>query len=481
MWRRRQSSAVCGAAIASGVPSADATAHTGALHKSLRSAVARLESQANTFSASVAIAAKSGMQRNAPAHEVTCALAPVLLGIASSLLALGCCRAGRRRQQRASAMMRRDDRSLLGSYLAGRVARGQNDTTAAATYYGRRCEHDPGNEVLIEHAFLMEASEGNWPRVEELAARARAGQPAHRTARAFLGLAAFKAGRYAGGRGAFQGDASANPIGELTSTLARAWIYQAQNKTQEALAILDSPKLPEWANYFLRYPSRADRRCCRPHGRRARRLRAHRPRTTSARCASRWPTRARLRPMPATRKLAQSMLKAHVERTKGDAASLRARAAASRSRPASGRSCSSRTPAEGMAEVFYGLGEALSAKAASASASSSCSSALYLTPDCAVPARDAGQRPARRRKRYAAAIAAYDRIPKGTPLEVNIEIRKALNLNQLERVDEAKRAAGRSSRANIRRTSVRSRRWAASCAATSAMRRPSTTTRAPSR
>ncbi len=46
-------------------------------------------------------------------------------------------------------------------------------------------------------------------------------------------------------------------------------------------------------------------------------------------------------------------------------------------------------------------------------------------------------------KRYAAAIAAYDRIPKGTPLEINIEIRKALNLNQLERVDEAKSAAGR--------------------------------------
>jgi Flp pilus assembly protein TadD len=41
-------------------------------------------------------------------------------------------------------------------------------------------------------------------------------------------------------------------------------------------------------------------------------------------------------------------------------------------------------------------------------------------------------------KRYAAAIDAYDRVPKGTPLEVNIEIRKALNLNQLERVQEAR-------------------------------------------
>src|SRR5262249_28413276 len=40
-------------------------------------------------------------------------------------------------------------------------------------------------------------------------------------------------------------------------------------------------------------------------------------------------------------------------------------------------------------------------------------------------------------KRYEAAIDAYDRIPKGTPMQLSIDIRKALNLNQLERVDEA--------------------------------------------
>src|SRR5262249_43106382 len=42
-------------------------------------------------------------------------------------------------------------------------------------------------------------------------------------------------------------------------------------------------------------------------------------------------------------------------------------------------------------------------------------------------------------KRYDAAIAVYDRIPKGSPLQLSIDIRKALNLNQLERVDEAQK------------------------------------------
>jgi tetratricopeptide (TPR) repeat protein len=89
-----------------------------------------------------------------------------------------------------------DTRSLLGSYLAGRVARAQNDTPAAAGYYAKALQQDPDNEVLVEYAFQMEASEGNWPRVEILARKLIAAQPSHRTARAFLGLAAFKGGRY---------------------------------------------------------------------------------------------------------------------------------------------------------------------------------------------------------------------------------------------------------------------------------------------
>src|SRR5436190_22228316 len=62
-----------------------------------------------------------------------------------------------------------ETRSMLGSYLAGRLARAQNDTPAAASYYGKALQQDPDNEVLVEYAFQMEASEGNCPRVEMLA------------------------------------------------------------------------------------------------------------------------------------------------------------------------------------------------------------------------------------------------------------------------------------------------------------------------
>jgi Flp pilus assembly protein TadD len=62
---------------------------------------------------------------------------------------------------------------------------------------------------------------------------------------------------------------------------------------------------------------------------------------------------------------------------------------------------------------------------------------LYLTPDAPFPlvALAGAQESA---KSYTSAIDTYDRIPKGTPLEVLVEISKALNLNQLDRVHEAK-------------------------------------------
>ena len=66
-----------------------------------------------------------------------------------------------------------DASSLLGSYLAGRVARAQNDTRAAAIFYRQALAQDPGNNLLVEQAFLMETTEGEWSRAEALARAGR--------------------------------------------------------------------------------------------------------------------------------------------------------------------------------------------------------------------------------------------------------------------------------------------------------------------
>jgi tetratricopeptide (TPR) repeat protein len=326
-----------------------------------------------------------------------------------------------------------EPRSLLGSYLAGRFARGQNDTLAAAAYYGEALQRDPDNQVLVEFAFLMEASEGNWERVEQLARDLVKAQPSHRTARTFLGLAAFKAGRYAEAETHFA-EASAHPLGELTSILARAWIQQAQNNTQAALDLLETPKLPDWASYFLRY----HRALISDIG----------GRTNDARTAYERISKNDQRTLRITlafashaaragdAKLAQTILNAYLERAKAEphpsVRSLLSDVEAGR-RP----ELLVRDANEGLAEVFYGLGEALSGEGNLGIGVVLLQFSLYLTPDSLFPLVTlAGSQ--ENAKRYSAAIAAYDRVPRGTALEVILDIRKALNLNQLERTQEAK-------------------------------------------
>jgi tetratricopeptide (TPR) repeat protein len=331
------------------------------------------------------------------------------------------------------AAQREQPRSLLGSYLAGRFARGQNDTLAAATYYGEALQRDPDNQVLVEFAFLMEASEGNWSRVEQLARDLVKTQPSHRTARTFLGLAAFKAGRYAEAESHFA-EASAHPLGELTSILARAWIQQAQNNTQAALDLLETPKLPDWANYFLRYHRALIADIAgRPSDARAAYERISKNDQRTLRITLAFASHAA---RAGDTKLAQTIVGGYLERAKAEPhPSVRALIAEidAGKRP----ELLVRTPAEGLAEVFYGLGEALSGEGNLGIGVVLLQFSLYLTPDSLFPLVTlAGSQ--ENAKRYAAAIAAYDRIPRSTPLQVILDIRKALNLNQLERTPEAR-------------------------------------------
>ncbi|KAB2915278.1 MAG: tetratricopeptide repeat protein [Hyphomicrobiaceae bacterium] len=327
-----------------------------------------------------------------------------------------------------------EPRSQLGSYLAGRLARGANDTSAAATYYGRALASDPENEVLIEHSFLMEATEGNWPRAETLARELVKVQPTHRTAHAFLGLVDFKAKQYTASDEHFKA-ASANPIGELTSTLARAWVHQAQGKTQDALTLLDAPRQPEWAQFYLRYHRAllADLAGRRIDARMAyERIPKNDQRTLRITLAF-----ARHAASGGDAKVALSILKAHFDRSKSDghpvALALQQQIMAGE-RP--GLLVS--TPTEGLAEVFYGLGEALTGEGGVHVGAVYLQFALYLVPDFPFALATLANA-YETTKRYEAAIGAYDRIPKNTPLQASIDIRKALNLNQLERLDEAQK------------------------------------------
>jgi tetratricopeptide (TPR) repeat protein len=332
-------------------------------------------------------------------------------------------------------------RSQLGSYLAGRLAGKVLDLPAAAVFYEKTLESDPSSAMLIDSALQMEASRANWPRAEALAGELLKVEPGNRVAHVLLGISAFKTGRFAEAEAHFRGSGT-HPIGELTNVLARAWILQAQNKTDEALAVLDAPKLPDWAGTFVRY----HRALLADLGGRTSEARTSYNRISKSdqrilRVALAY---ARHAANGGDAKLAQSILNGYFERIKSEGHPY-ARALLSEVESGARTPLLVSSASEGMAELFYGLGELLASEPIPPAGDPVTlrlglvflQFSLHLSPEAPFPllALAGAQETA---KQHGAAIDAYDRVPKGTPLAVAIDISKALNLNQLERVDEAK-------------------------------------------
>ncbi len=324
--------------------------------------------------------------------------------------------------------------TLSGSYLAGRFARSENDMGNAANFYLNALVFDPGSDMLLEQALLMEASRGSWDEAMRLSRSLTKVEPQHRMAQMFLGLGAFRNGDWKEAEKNFKSAAS-GPIGELTSALAMAWIKLAQKRTDEALDALNAPRQAEWAQFYLRYHRaliadvagrRADARqsfdkIFKQDGRTLRTALAY---TRSLAHAG-------------DIRGARAVLREHIVKSQGEGHTLARALMQELEDPDTRIALLVSTPSEGMAEVFYGLGESLIGEGAIGVGIVYLQMALFLEPDHPFAlAALANAHEANRQ--YAEAIAVYDRIPKGSPLEPAIEIRKAFNLNSLEKPDEAR-------------------------------------------
>ncbi len=328
--------------------------------------------------------------------------------------------------------------SLSGSYLAGRFARGYNDAERAAAFYGSALALDPASDMLMEQAFIMEASRGAWPDALRLAEALVASEPQHRMARLLLGLSAFKSGQWKDAEEHFT-RASTGPIGELTSAMAIAWTKLGQDQPAAALNQLVKPKQAEWAQFYLRYhraliadaagrtaeARSAYQRVFKQDGRTLRTALAY---TRSLAHAG-------------DIKTARAALKEHLSSTQSDGHPL-ARALMSELQLGERLPLLVATPAEGMAEVFYGLGESLIGEGAVGVGILYLQLGLFIVPEHPF-ALAALANAYETNRQYADAIAVYERIPAGSPLQPAIEIRKAFNLNSLDRVEEARATLNR--------------------------------------
>ena len=321
--------------------------------------------------------------------------------------------------------------TLLGNYLAGRVARGDHDTAAAADFYSRALAEDPSNELILEQAFLLETAAADWDRAIELARELVKVEPSHRIAQFLLGCDAFKRGDYKEADEHFAA-ARQGPIADLTSILARAWVQQANGKTDQAFATLDTLSDADWAQFYQRYHRAliADVAGKREVARVAF-AQAFKKNPATLRVADAY---ARHLVNSNNRKLAKQTLKTHIAKSAEHPLSttLLNEIEAGKTPPLLVTS-----PNDGLAEVFYGIGDALAGEGGLDMGIIFLQFALYLEPDFPL-AQVALAEAYDSAKRYDLELAAFDNINEDSPLWLNVQIQKALGLNSLDRVDDAK-------------------------------------------
>lgn len=324
--------------------------------------------------------------------------------------------------------------SLLGSYMAGRLARSHHDTASAAVFYRRALDRDPFDPQVVENSFMAEAAEGNFERATALARRVLSNQQGHRLAHMWLATDAVKSRQFAVANEHLVKSAGGGPIGDLTATLARAWVRLAEGNSTGAMELLRTFRIAEAAQNYVRYHRALVSDLA---GRRSEATREYEtvfkndPRTPRLALAY-----AQHAASGGDTRLARSILKEHLDRTSGEAQPM-VRALQQQIQNNEVIRLLIESPEQGYAEVYYGLGEALASEGGVSLASIYLQMALMVRPDSAF-ALAALANVHELTRRYDAAIATYDRIPKDSPLQHAIEIRKGVNLNLLDRVDEAK-------------------------------------------
>ncbi len=124
--------------------------------------------------------------------------------------------------------------SALGAHQAAKAAEKRADYPAAARFYKRVLVRDPDNTKILDKALNAELISGNLTEAFGIAQKVVRQDPKHRMANISLGVRAFRSGKYHSAKIHFENGASGT-LGQLTSTIAIAWIGAARRKFRAAV------------------------------------------------------------------------------------------------------------------------------------------------------------------------------------------------------------------------------------------------------
>jgi tetratricopeptide (TPR) repeat protein len=136
-----------------------------------------------------------------------------------------------------------------GNYLAARQANLERDADAASLYYRAALRTDQRNPELLELAFYSVLADGDIEEAVRLAERLIQLDRNNRNAHLVLGVKALKTKNYKEARQQF-GLAARGPVTDLTATLLAAWSAFGANDAKGAVDTIDKLQGPEWYGIF---------------------------------------------------------------------------------------------------------------------------------------------------------------------------------------------------------------------------------------
>lgn len=145
--------------------------------------------------------------------------------------------AARQDAERSEAARSHSDAIAFGSYLAGQAARAQGDTAAATKYFLDAIAADPGNVILLQQGFSLAIADGRFEDARALGQKIVKLEPDNSLVRFFLVLGELKDGRYDRVRKELDTVPEAG-LNKLVKPIVAAWALAGEKKKDKALAAL---------------------------------------------------------------------------------------------------------------------------------------------------------------------------------------------------------------------------------------------------
>jgi tetratricopeptide (TPR) repeat protein len=334
-------------------------------------------------------------------------------------------------QQPAAAQAPNPRVSASGSFLAARQATVERDAGAAANFYRQALRADPRNNELLDRAFLSVLAQGDVDEAVRLADRVLQADKEDRIARLVVGIRAIKQKQYPGARQQLA-QSVRGPITDLAATLLSAWTQANPNDYKAAVDAIQKLSGPDWYNIFKELHSGMILDAAGQKREAGRHLeRAHQLDPTALRVVQAYGSYLSRN---GSKDDALKVFKAFDEVLPHHPLITEAIAdlEAGKKLPPLIDS-----PQAGAAEVLYGLGAALGRRGGEDLGLIYLQLALYLAPSHSLSLLALADL-YEEVKKPELAIATYERIAVGSPLQRSAQIQRAIDLDGVDRAGEAK-------------------------------------------